>query len=302
MEIAILHDRIRAEEKMLVDEFDRRGVAYQLVDNRKIGFQLDRPETWRRFSAVYDRSVSFSRSLASLQILTAWEIPVVNTVRVTETCGNKLATNLAFLRNGVPTPQVRVAYSSETAIAAMEQMGYPVVVKPAIGSWGRLLCKINDRDAAEAILEHKTTLGDYSHSIFYIQQYIEKAGGRDVRSFVVDGETICAIARHSQHWITNTARGATTENFPVTETVDRLSRAAAQAVGGGVLAIDLFEDQSGEWAVNEVNHSMEFRNSIRPTGVNIPAKMVDYVLKVAEGVPRGDSKNDPSTQLMLSHP
>ena len=138
---------------------------------------------------------------------------------------------------------------------------------------------MNDREAAEAILEHKSTLGSYHHSIFYVQEYINKPD-RDLRTFVVGDETICGITRHSAHWITNTARGGTAENCPITPEIDEMSRAAAVAVGGGILAVDLLETETGELLVNEVNYTMEFRNSIKPTGVDIPARMVDYVLQV----------------------
>jgi [lysine-biosynthesis-protein LysW]--L-2-aminoadipate ligase len=176
---------------------------------------------------------------------------------------------------------VQIATTPEAALDAIEAMGYPVVLKPAIGSWGRLLAKVNDREAAEAILEHKSTLGSYQHSIFYIQEYINKPD-RDIRSFVVGDETICAITRHSAHWITNTARGGSAENCSVTPELDRLSRAAARAVGGGIVAVDLLEDADGRLLVNEVNYTMEFRNSIEPTGVDIPGRIVDYVLQVGE--------------------
>ena len=161
-------------------------------------------------------------------------------------------------------------------------MGYPVVLKPAIGSWGRLLSKINDRESAEAILEHKQILGSYHHSIFYIQEYIDKPA-RDIRSFVVGDETIAAIYRYSDHWITNTARGGRATNCPVTPNIHALSAAAAKAVGGGVVAVDLLETRDGQLLVNEVNYTMEFRNSIDTTHVNIPDVVVDYIVKVGRG-------------------
>jgi [lysine-biosynthesis-protein LysW]--L-2-aminoadipate ligase len=207
-------------------------------------------------------------------------IPTVNSYEVIATCGDKLHTTLALARNDVPTLRTVVAFSQESALAAIEEMGYPVVLKPLHGSWGRLLSKVNDRDAAEAILEHKKTLGGYQHSIFYIQEYIEKPG-RDIRSFVVGDETVAAIYRNSPHWITNTARGASASNCPLTPEIDSISRAAAQAVGGGVVAIDILEAPDGCLLVSEVNHTPEFRNSIAPTGVDIPGKMIEYVLEVA---------------------
>ena len=164
---------------------------------------------------------------------------------------------------------------------AIEEMGFPVVLKPAVGSWGRLLSKVNDKDAAEAILEHKTILGSYHHSIFYIQKYIEKSG-RDIRSFVVGDRCIAAIYRESPHWITNTARGGIAFNCPVTDELNEISVKAAKAVGGGIVAIDVFEIDDG-LQVNEVNYTMEFKNSIKPTGVDIPKLIIDYVLKVGYG-------------------
>ena len=143
------------------------------------------------------------------------------------------------------------------------------------------MARVNDRETAESILLHKSELGSYQHSIFYIQEYIEK-GGYDIRTFVVGEETICGITRSSEHWITNTARCGRAANFPITPEIDQLSRAAARAVGGGVVAIDIMQNRQGKYVVNEVNYTMEFKNSITPTGVNIPGKIVDYVVRMAE--------------------
>ncbi|MEM7335906.1 MAG: lysine biosynthesis protein LysX [Chloroflexota bacterium] len=282
MKVGVLYSRVRMEEKLLIKELERRGVDYDLIDVRKFFFNLEDRENWHQYDVILERCVSHSRALASLQILGAWGIPCVNTAQVATICGDKLNTNMALLAHDVPTPIAHIAFTEESALDAIESLGYPAVLKPAVGSWGRLMAKVNDREAAEAILEHKATLGSYHHSIFYIQEYIDKPG-EDIRSFVVDGETICAITRQSEHWITNTARGGQSANCPVTPEIDRLSRMAAEAVGGGMVAVDLMETPNGRLLVNEVNYTMEFRNSIEPTGVNIPARMIDYVLAVGEG-------------------
>jgi [lysine-biosynthesis-protein LysW]---L-2-aminoadipate ligase len=143
---------------------------------------------------------------------------------------------------------------------------------------GRLLARVNDPDSAEAIIEHRQTLGDYNHHVYYVQKYVDKPG-RDIRAFVVGERTLCAIYRTSQHWITNTARGGQASICPITTEVDDLCQRVVQAVGGGVLAIDLLEDTDGRLLVNEVNHTMEFRNSGDPTGVDIPAQVVNYVMQ-----------------------
>jgi [lysine-biosynthesis-protein LysW]--L-2-aminoadipate ligase len=277
MKIGILCSLVRKEEKLLFDAFRGRGLVFDRIDDREIILDLHQ-RRWD-FDVILERCINHSRALHTLRYLNDCGVRTVNTYEVANTCGDKLLTTLALIRDKVPTPRVLVAHTPEAALQSIERLGYPVVLKPAVGSWGRLLSKINDRDAAEAILEHKETLGSYHHSIFYIQEYMEKHG-RDIRSFVVGGETICAIYRTSPHWITNTARGGVASNCPVTAEVNEISVRAAKAVGGGVVAIDLFETPDG-LMVNEVNYTMEFRNSIDTTGVNIPAKVVDYVVAVA---------------------
>jgi [lysine-biosynthesis-protein LysW]--L-2-aminoadipate ligase len=156
------------------------------------------------------------------------------------------------------------------------------VIKPVIGSWGRLLAKVNDRDAAEALLEHKAVLGSFQHSVFYIQEFIKKPG-RDIRVIVVGNRVITAIFRRSEHWITNTARGGQGELCPLTPELEMISLRAAQAVGGGVLAVDLIEHPQRGLLVNEINHTMEFHTAQPVTGVDIADEIVSYVTQVAKG-------------------
>jgi [lysine-biosynthesis-protein LysW]--L-2-aminoadipate ligase len=281
LRIGVLLSRMRVEEKLLLQAFEARGLAVDVRDDEEVVFDLHR-NGWGRYDVVLERCVTQSRALAALLVLKDWGVRTVNRLEVVQTCGDKLATTSALVREGVPTPQVKIAFTPESALEAIEAMGYPVVLKPSVGSWGRLLSKINDRQAAEAILEHKQTLGGYQHHIYYIQEYVDKPA-RDIRAFVVGDETICAIYRYSEHWVTNTARGGRASNCPVTPQIHALSLAAARAVGGGVVAVDLLETPDGRLLVNEVNHTMEFRNSIDTTGVNIPGRIVDYVLEVARG-------------------
>ncbi len=282
MKLGVLYSRVRAEEKFLFEALDARGITYDRIDDRSVTFDLQQPGAWRDYDVILERCINHSRALYALKILNDWGIPTVNTAYVADVCGNKLITSTALVRAGVPTTRIQVAFTPESAIRAIEDIGYPVVLKPAVGSWGRLLSKINDREAAEAVLEHKEVLGSYHHSIFYIQEYIRKPG-RDIRAFVVGDETIAAIYRHAEHWITNTARGGQASNCPVTPELNRLCVAAARAVGGGIVGVDILEDPERGYLVNEVNYTIEFRNSIATTGVDIPNRILDYVLAVGRG-------------------
>lgn len=284
MRVGLLYSRVRVEERLLIEELERRGIDLELIDVAKFQAEIHDPTPWQRFDAVFERCVSQTQAVTAVRVLEAFGIPCVNPSAVIEACGDKLTTSLLLARNGIATPRVRVAVDPETALEAIESMGYPVVLKPTVGSWGRLLARVNDRDAAEAILEHKATLGSVQHGVFYIQEHVDKPG-RDLRVFVVGVTPIAAIERRSAHWITNTARGGQAAGFRLTPAIEELSRHTARAMAGqagALLAIDLLESSDGRVLVSEVNHTMEFRNSITTTGVDIPGRMVDYVLSIAE--------------------
>jgi [lysine-biosynthesis-protein LysW]--L-2-aminoadipate ligase len=284
MRIAVLCSRIRAEEKLLFSALERRNLDYVRIDDREQIFDLQQYDY--PFDVVLERCIQHSRALYMLKIFGDAGVPTVNSYRAALTCGDKFLTTQALIHANVPTPRCLLAFTPESALAAMEQLGYPVVLKPVIGSWGRMVSKINDRDAAEAILEHRDVLGSYQHAIFYVQEYIEKPG-RDIRSFVIGDECIGAIYRTSSHWITNTARGGIASKCELTPELADLSLRAAHSVGSGVIAVDLLETLDGRLLVNEVNYTMEFRNSIETTGVDIPARIIDYVLAMGRGAASG---------------
>ena len=272
--VGFLYTRLRVEEKYLLEEFEKHSdVEVVRINDGDSYFDIN--QLPQRVDVLFERSISYSRGLYISRIFEAHGIPVVNSSAVAERCGDKYITSQILARNGIPTPRVYMAFDEESALQAIEALGYPCVLKPVVGSWGRLLAKVENREMAEALIEHKATLGVH-HQVFYIQEYINKPG-RDIRAFVIGDETICAIYRSSENWITNTARGGVATNCPVTAEIAELCQRAARAVGGGLLALDLFETENG-LTINEINHTMEFRNSIATTGVNIPAKMVEYVL------------------------
>jgi len=273
--VGFLYTRLRVEEKYLLEELEKHDHVEVVRINDGEAF-FDIHQLSERVDVLLERSVSYSRGLYIARIFEAHGVPVVNPSVVAERCGDKYITSQILAKNGIPTPRVLMAFDEESALRAIEAMGYPCVLKPVVGSWGRLLARVESRSMAEALIEHKATLG-VNHQVFYIQEYIDKPG-RDIRAFVIGEEAICAIYRSSENWITNTARGGIATNCPVTGELAELCQRAARAVGRGLLALDLFETENG-LTINEINHTMEFRNSIATTGVNIPEKMVAYVLE-----------------------
>jgi len=280
MKIGVLCSRVRVEEKLIFSALRERDVDHERIDARKVAFELG-DTAMGEYDAVLVRCLSHSRAYYLTRWLESLGVEAISPHRVVATCGDKLLTSAALQEAGLPIPRTRVAFTPEAALEAIEGMGYPVVLKPLRGSWGRLLARVNDRDAAEAILEHKTTLGGYVHSVFYIQEYVDKPG-RDIRTLVAGDKVITAIYRRADHWITNTARGGEPLPCPITPEITDLSVAAAQAVGGGIVAVDLLETADGRLLVNEVNHTPEFHGANQATEADVAGEMVDYVLKVAK--------------------
>lgn len=277
MRVCIVCSLVRPEEKQLIEAFERHGVRPDVIDDRGAVFDLNDLSVWRQYDVVVERCVSQSRALYVQRMMRVAGVRAVNSHEVIENCGDKFITTQLLLEQGVPTTRVLMAFTPESALKAIETLGYPCVLKPVVGSWGRGVVRVNDRDAAEAVVGLRDELGGYQQHIYYVQEMIAKPQ-RDIRSFVIGERCIAAIYRTSAHWITNTHLGGKASNCPVTPELERISVAAAKAVGGGIVAVDLFEDPSRGLLVNEVNHTMEFRNSVPATGVDIPGLMATYVL------------------------
>jgi len=280
MNVGILYSRIRRDEKLLLGELRDRNHDVTKIDVRREQFGLtDPPEAFADVDVLVDRCLATSRSVHITRFAAAYGVPVVNSAETAAVCANKIRNSLALSAAGVPTPRTEVAFTKDAALEIVESFGYPCVLKPVVGSWGRLMAKIDSRSAAEAVLEHKETLGHYEHKIFYIQEFVDKPG-RDIRVVATDGEPVAAMTRQSDHWLTNAAQGADTARFAVDGEVRDIVARASEAVGGGLLGVDLMEvDGSGseEYTVHEVNHNVEFKALNEVAEVDVPGRVVDWL-------------------------
>jgi len=276
MNVGVLYSRIRKDEKLLLGELRDRGHSVEKIDVRRQRFGLsDPPEAFADVDVVVDRCLATSRSLYTTKFADAYGVPVVNSPRTAQVCADKVQNSLALERAGVPTPTTEVAFTKDAALEAVEEFGYPCVLKPVIGSWGRLMAKLDSRSAAEAVLEHKEVLGHYEHKVFYVQEFVEKPG-RDIRVVAADGKPIAAMVRSSDHWLTNAAQGAETAPFEVDDRARELVARASDAVGGGLLGVDLMET-ADDYTVHEVNHTVEFKALDDTVGTDVPAAVVDWL-------------------------
>lgn len=283
--IDLVYTRWREEDRLLVERAGSMGVDLRPVRDEEIVLDPERAGVDGDVALV--RTLGAARCLSLLRHMHAHGVVSVNSYPIAAVCADKQETTLRLVRAGVPTPRSRVAYTRQGALEAAGELEYPVVLKPTVGSWARLVARADDEHQLAQLLEHREALPNPAQHVYYLQEYVDKGQGNeqgiehaDLRVFVVGDDVAAAIRRVSPHWVTNTARGARTENQPVTEEIRELSLRAAEALGGGVLALDLMETPEG-LVVNEVNHNMEFRNSIAPTGVDIPGRILSHVVEVA---------------------
>lgn len=282
-EIGLVADRIRWDEKMLIRSAENLGIDLKLIDPKTIFIDVlnSRKNLRARFGdVVIQRCVSYFRGLHVTSILDTYELQVINPFNVSLICGNKLFTTLILGKANIPVPKTLVAFTQEGVSKALENLGYPAVLKPVVGSWGRLIALLKDKDTAQAVVESREHMNNALLQTYYIQEYVKRPP-RDIRVLVIGNETVAASYRYSQKtdWRTNVARGGTTEPCPINDDLAEIAIKATETVGGGVLAVDCMESQNGI-VVNEINSTVEFRGLYSATKIDIPSKIIEYAVEV----------------------
>jgi len=279
MRIGILYDIVRWEEKALIEATRRLGHEVEPIQVTKRVFWLTRPNGYGELDFVLQRCVSFHRALASTAIFEEQSIPVVNSYDVIRDCEDKLYTTLKLVKAGVPVPETAISFNREKSLEAGRELGYPLVVKPIYGSWGRMITRAVDEDGLLEILEFRENMQSPYFKVHYLQEFVEKPG-RDIRVFYFWGEVPAGIYRVSKRWKTNTALGGEAVKADLSEELVELVSKAAEAMGGGVLGVDIMERNGGEFLVGEVNAIPEFRNTVRVTGRDLAEDIIRLTVKV----------------------
>lgn len=274
--LGVLVSHLREEEKLILAAAARRGIETQVLNDRSLALDLSGSDA-PGVDLVLDRCVAHTRGGYALRAFESWGVPTLNSSTAVTICDDKVAMSLAFARAGVPTLRTAMAFTVESALEIGERFGYPLVVKPVAGSWGRLLARANSPATLRTILEQKRSMGGHQHGVYYLQEYIEKPG-RDIRAFYVGGEVLAASYRNAEHWVTNVARGAVSSACPLTEDIVAISRAAAEAVGAEIAGVDLVETPDG-LKVIEINSGAEFKGLKSTTSIPVAEVIVDYAVR-----------------------
>ena len=275
-EVSVLYDTIRWEEKALLEAGKKKGTNIQMVDCKKLSLDLEKQAD--DYGTVLQRCVSYYRNVHSTAALEGMGVNVINCLKTGVFAGNKLYTHMLLKKQGVPTPYASVAFSKDAALESLEKNGYPKVIKPTVGSWGRMISKINDRDSAEGIIEGRETMYPI-YQIHYLEEFVERPP-RDIRAIMVGDKVVAAIYRYSGdgNWKTNMALGGRSEKCEVTGELEEICIKAKNAVEGQIVGVDLMESKEKGFVVHEVNNTTEYKNTVRVCDVDIPSLMIDYAL------------------------
>ena len=277
--ICIVFDRLRTEEKLLQTQASGMGYETSMIDAKITRFNTDSNKSEYDFGdVVLERCISYYRGLHFTACLEFLNVPVINSFEVSNTCGNKMITSMLLKKNNIPTPKTYFSFSAESAMENFEKVGYPLVIKPIIGSWGRSVMPIKDKDTADAIIENRQVTDGPQDRIYYLQEMIDRPP-RDIRVITVGDQAVAAMYRKSSGGFkTNIALGAEPEICKITNEIEELCLNASKAVGGGILGIDLMEDKNRGLVVHEVNNTVEFKGLVKVAEKNIPKEMIDFAI------------------------
>lgn len=277
--LIVLYDSVRWEEKALYLAAKKKGIEVKNIDCKNLALNLNESNSSYSGQIIIQRCVSYFKSIHSTAALEGLGARVINPLQAAILCGNKMYSHMKLKNAGVRTPKAISAFSEESALEALNDFGYPAVIKPTIGSWGRLIALLKDKEAARAVIEDREHMFPMYH-VYYFEQFVERPP-RDIRAIVVGGDVIAAIYRYSGEgeWKTNMALGGHAEACPITKELEDICLKAKEALGGQIVGVDLMESKSEGLIVHEVNNTTEFKNTVRVTGVDIPSLMVDYAVR-----------------------
>jgi [lysine-biosynthesis-protein LysW]---L-2-aminoadipate ligase len=282
--LSILYDNIRWEEKALYEAAKKRGIKVNNINCKdlSIGLNNERESSPYLNKVIIQRCVSYFKSVHATAALEGLGAHIINSLRTATLCGNKLFAHMELQKAGVRTPNAFSAFSEESAIAALDNLGYPAVIKPTIGSWGRLIALLRDRDAANAVIEDREHMFPL-YQVYYFEELVSRPP-RDIRAIVIGDTVVAAIYRYSGpgEWKTNMALGGHAEACPLTSELEDICIKATKAVEGQIVGVDLMESREHGLIVHEINNTTEFRNTVRVTGVDIPGLMVDFASKIGK--------------------
>ncbi|HXT84331.1 MAG TPA: lysine biosynthesis protein LysX [Verrucomicrobiae bacterium] len=286
VKLGIFFDKLRFEERSLYETAIKNGIETNLIDSKSVILNTDNivSNDLDYGDIILQRSISHFRGQLLTSCLELLGYKVINNSKIGEICGNKLLTSMILKKNNIPTPKSFFSFSSDSALEILNDQDIeknPLVFKPIIGSWGRGVFPVRNKEIGKIIIEMRQESTSPFSNIYYFQELIRRPP-RDIRCIVIGDEVVAAIYRYASddEWRTNVSRGGKAEMIKITSELEGVAIKAAKAVGTGILGIDLMEDDKYGLLVHEINNTVEFRGASSATGMNIAQKIIDYFLEM----------------------
>lgn len=279
MRYFIAVDVIRYDERLLINALRDLGVNVELI---KVDSEVLPLNTSNAFqdSVILIRPLSAYNAIYSAIAFESMGGIAINSSKALYICNDKVLTYSYLIREGIRIPKTYLALSSTAIQNNLNHLKYPLIDKPPIGSWGRLVSYVRDGLDMKLVMEHRDQLNSPILRAHILQEVI--GFGRDIRCIVVGDEVLGCMVRKSsnaEEWRSNIALGGTAENYIPSDEVRELAIRSAKSVGAEIAGVDLLP---GEYFyVNEVNGVPEFKGFISATGIKVHEYIAKYLISIS---------------------
>lgn len=274
---------LRPDERLLLNSLRAAGLTVETALAPDIGNILNHSVPAPGLALL--RNLSHREAASIAHRLGHLGVPTMNSSTAIDTCHDKGKQALLFQRHGIPHPRSLHAFSHDQVRELGLQLGWPIVVKPLSGSWGRGVVRLTDNECLDAWTGGCEST-DVAGKLFpvLVQEYVEKPD-HDLRVVVIGTEPVVAIERRSADWRTNTHLGASVRRTEITPAIRELCDRVVGLLGPGFYGVDMLEDvRTNELKLLEVNANPEFAKSSATHGVDIAAHLATYLADRVRGL------------------
>lgn len=262
--------------ELLSVAFRKQNVSLEIKTASDISLEVgERIQNKPDFAIFWDKDIYLAERLENEGVR------LFNSARAVLLCDNKILMYQELSNKGIRIPRTFVApktfeglnYSKRDFLNnVIKEIGFPIVVKEAYGSFGEQVYLANDIDSLNKIVDQ------IGYKDFLMQEFIASSRGKDIRINVVGNKAVVSMLRQNDNdFRSNISSGGHGEKYePKPEYLD-LAVKAAQALGLDFAGVDVLFDKDGP-IICEVNSNPQFASTLKATGVNLADYIVEYIL------------------------
>ena len=263
--------------KLLFNAFEKRGVFLEIKKAENISLEPSKLiENRPDFAIFWDKDIYLAQRLEQNKIR------LFNTARAIELCDNKIFMYQELAKNRIRIPRTFIAPKTFEGLgytdlafldSVSKEIGWPMVIKEACGSFGEQVYLVNSKEEATQIIKR------IGFKDFLMQEYISSSEGRDIRVNVVGDKAIASMLRKNKNdFRSNISSGGCGTSFQPDQKYIDLAIKAAKSLGLSFAGVDVMFGEDGP-IICEVNSNPQFASTLKATGVNLADYISDYILR-----------------------